>query len=57
VEDSSWLTIAELQKYGVSPESLKDKSFLPRESDVGASALASNVEDCPHVVANHSKIH
>ena len=26
-------------------------------SDAGASELASNVEDCPHVVANHSKIH
>jgi len=55
VEDSSWLTTIELQKYGVSPEGLKYKSFLPRESDAGASALASNVEDCPHVVANHSK--
>ena len=54
MEDSSWLTTAELQKYGVSPEGLKDKSFLPQESDAGASTLASNVEDCPHVVANHS---
>jgi len=30
---------------------------LEQESDVGASELVSNVEDCPHVVANHSKIH
>ena len=57
MEDSSWLTTAELQKYGVSPEGLKDKYFLPRESDAGALALASNVEDFPHVVANHSKFH
>ena len=54
VEDSSWLTTTELQKYGVSPKGLKDKSFLPRESDAGASTLASNVEDFPHVVAKHS---
>jgi len=40
VEDASWLTTVELQKYGVSPESLKDDSFLPWESDAGASKLS-----------------
>ena len=29
VEDASQFTIVELQKYGVSPESLRDVSFLP----------------------------
>jgi len=29
MEDASWLATAELQKYGISPESLKDDSFLP----------------------------
>ena len=29
VKDASWLTTTKLQKYGVSPESLKDDSFLP----------------------------
>ena len=45
MEDSSWLTTAELQKYGVSPEKFKEQFFLPRESDAGASELASNVKN------------
>ena len=57
MEDSSCLTTTELQKYGVSPESLKDKSFLPWESDAGASGLANNVKTCSHVVAKQGEIH
>lgn len=37
VEDASWLTTVELQKYGVNPESLMGDSFLPWELDGGAS--------------------
>ena len=51
MEDSSWMTTTELQKYGINRESLKNQSFLLRESDAGALDLASNVENCPHVVA------
>ena len=40
MEDYSWLTAAELQKYGVNLESLKDKTFIPRESDAGALGLS-----------------
>ena len=40
VEDASWLTTAELQKYGASPESLRDDSFLPWESNAGTSRLS-----------------
>ena len=45
VEDASWLTTTELQKYGVNLESLMKNSFLPRESDVGATRL-SQQRDC-----------
>jgi len=44
VEDASWLTKTELQKYGVNPESLRDDSFLPWESDVGASGLSQQCD-------------
>ena len=44
VEDSSWLTTVELQKYGVSPENLKDNSFLLRDSDARASGLSQQCE-------------
>ena len=44
VEDASWLTTAELQKYGVSPKSLRDDFFLPRESDAGAFGLSQQCE-------------
>ena len=37
MEDASWLTAAELQKYGVNLESLMNDSFLPQESDARAS--------------------
>ena len=30
---------------------------VPWPNDAGASELASNVEDCQHVVANHSETH
>lgn len=40
MEDASWLTTIELQKYGVNTKRLGDDSFLPRESDVGASGLS-----------------
>jgi len=45
LEDANWLTTAELQKYGVNPESLVDDSFLPWESDAGASELSQQY-DC-----------
>jgi len=45
MEDASWITTAELQKYGVNPESLKKDYFLPRESDAGASGLIQQC-DC-----------
>jgi len=38
------------RKWGSTPNNYKI-SFLPRESDAGASELASNVGNCPHVVA------
>ena len=44
VEDASWLTTTKLQKYGVSHESLRDDSLLPRESDAGASRLSQQCE-------------
>ena len=44
VEDATWLTTAELQKYGVNPESLRDDSFLPRESDAEASRLSQHCD-------------
>ena len=50
MEDASWLTTAELQKYGVKPESMRDNYFLPRESDVGAYRLSQQCEGCTHVV-------
>ena len=40
VEDASWLTTTELQKYGVNSESLMKNSFLPWESDAGASRVS-----------------
>lgn len=40
LEDSSWLTTVELQKYGVSPKSLKENPFLPWEFDARASGLS-----------------
>lgn len=57
MEDWNWLTTAEIQKYRVSPESLKEKSFLPQDSDVGASRLAKNVKTCSHIVAKQFEIH
>ena len=57
MEDSSWLTAAKLKRYRISPENLKEKYFLPWESDAGASELASNVEICSHVVAKQGEIH
>lgn len=45
VEDASWMTTAELQKYGVNPKSMRDDYFLPWESDVGASRLSQQC-DC-----------
>jgi len=57
MEDSSWLIATELQKYGVSPDILKNKSFLPLESHAGALGLASNVKTCSHVVAKQVEIH
>ena len=44
VEDASWFTTIELQKYEVNPESLRDDSFLPWESDVGASRLSQQCD-------------
>ena len=44
MEDVSWLTAAELQKYGVNPESLINDSFLPWDSDAGASGLSQQCE-------------
>jgi len=44
VEDARWLTTVELQKYGVSLESLRDDSFLPWEPDAGASRLSQQCE-------------
>lgn len=44
VEDASWLTTVELQKYGVNPESLRDDSFLPRESDAEAYGLSQKCD-------------
>lgn len=44
IEDASWLTTTELQKYGVSPESLKNNSFLPWEFDAGASRFSQQCE-------------
>jgi len=40
MEDASWLTAAKLHKYGVNPESLTGDSFLPQESNAGASRLS-----------------
>ena len=45
VEDASWLTTTELQKYGVNPKSLRDDYFLPRESDAGASSTLRQREE------------
>ena len=44
LEVASWLTTTELQKYGVNPESLRDDSFPPRESDAGAYGLSQQCE-------------
>lgn len=44
MEDASWLTATELQKYGVNPKSLRDDSFLPWEFDAGASRLGQQCE-------------
>lgn len=52
MEDYSWLTATELWKYAINPENLKNQTFLLREFDAGASEMASNVENCPHVVAD-----
>ena len=46
VEDASWMTTAELQKFNADPETLMDKSFLPRESDAGASGFS---QQCDYV--------
>ena len=45
MEDASLLTIVELHKYGVNPESMRDDSFLPRESDARAFGLSQQC-DC-----------
>ena len=37
VEDVSWMTTTELQKFNVDPKPLMDKSFLLHKSNVGAS--------------------
>ena len=52
MEDASWITTTELQKYGVNPESLMKDPFLPRESDAGASRLSQQWIVSSHVVAN-----
>ena len=37
--DASWMTSVELQKFNADLETLLDQSFLPRESDAGASRI------------------
>ena len=44
IEDASWLTTVDLQKYGVNLESLRDDSFIPWESDAGASGLSQQCD-------------
>jgi hypothetical protein len=43
VEDATWMTTSKISKYGTSVEDLMNNSFLPRESNAGASA--SNFRD------------
>jgi len=38
MEDASWMTTVELQKFNVDLETLMDQYFLPWESDAGASS-------------------
>ena len=45
VEYSSWMTTTELQKFSTDPETLMHQSFLPWESDAGASRFMQQC-DC-----------
>ena len=44
VEDASWMTTVELHKFSTNPEALMDQSFLPWESDAGASELSQQYD-------------
>ena len=39
VENASWMTATELQKFNADPKTLMDQSNLPRESDAGTSRI------------------
>ena len=40
VEDSNWMTTAELENFNVDPETLMDQYFLPQESNAETSRFS-----------------
>lgn len=60
VEDSTWMTKQELQLQGFDLIDIKDNSFVPKQSDVGASycdqELTNLWSKCGFIEKNESKV-